>query len=729
MIVDELKTADPDFLSDLSRLVQGEHWDPHRILGLHPYFEDQKVIRLWRPEALEIYVELFGEIVPARKIHEAGVFDLVVPKKTSTNDYRVYHQNGLLAHDPYAFLPGIGDVDTHLFGQGVHYRLFEMMGAREIEHLGIQGVRFTVWAPSAMRATLVADFNFWDGRVNPMRSLGRSGIWELFVPGLTVGERYKFEIKTQQGEVIIKADPYALASETRPKTASIVSVTDEYVWTDREWMEKRSATALDPKPMVIYEVHLGSWRSPHGHFLEFKELAIQLADYCNELGFTHVELLPICEHPLDESWGYQVSGFFAVTSRFGSPSEFQFFVDHLHSKGIGVLMDWVPGHFPIDDHSLARFDGTSLYEHEDPRQGYHPHWKTYIFNYGRHEVSNFLIASALFWLDVMHVDGLRVDAVASMLYLDYGREEGKWIPNEYGGKENLDAINFLKHLNSIVHKKYPGAIMIAEESTAFAGVTHSVDWGGLGFDFKWNMGWMNDTLRYFHKDPYFRSYHHNDLTFGLLYAFSERFVLVLSHDEVVHGKGSLLSKMPGDYWQKFANLRLLYSYMMCQPGKKLLFMGGEIGQWNEWHCKEESHWHLLQYPNHRGIQILVKDLNHFYQEHGELWERDFDFNGFEWVDFSDQDNSVISYRRKGEGGELLCVHNFTPTTHSDYVIRLQNLKSIQEIFNSDDPKYGGSGQKNREVECLKGEKGNVIGCRLILAPLATQIFRITFICS
>ncbi|MFZ0565714.1 MAG: 1,4-alpha-glucan branching protein GlgB, partial [Chlamydiales bacterium] len=442
---------------------------------------------------------------------------------------------------------------------------------------------------------------------------------------------------------------------------------------------------------------------------------------------THIEVLPVQEHPLDESWGYQVSGFFATTSRFGSPEDFQFFVDHLHQNGIGVILDWVPAHFPTDQHSLIRFDGTSLYEHEDPRQGYHPHWNTLIFNYGRHEVCNFLIASALFWLDKMHADGLRVDAVASMLYLDYGREEGAWIPNERGGRENLQAIEFLKHLNSIVHQKFPGVLMIAEESTAFPGVTRSVEWNGLGFDYKWNMGWMNDTLRYFHKDPLFRRYHHNDLTFGLLYAFSEKFILVLSHDEVVHGKKSLISKMPGDYWQQFANLRLLLTYQICQPGKKMLFMGSEWGQFSEWWVKEEVHWHLLQYPSHHSMQQLVKEINHFYLNHPPLWERDFDFTGFEWVNFSDVDNSVLSYRRKASVDyELLCVHNFTPTYHADYFLQLPRIQSIHEVFNSDEEKYGGSGKKNSTIECVKDKENQTEGVRLQLAPLATMIFKIEY---
>lgn len=723
----ELKLGDPAFLSELGSLIRGEHWDPHHILGIHAHFDDQKVVRLWRPYAKEIFLEVFGKIVSATKIHENGIFEYIVPSHATRSDYRVYHLNGLLAADPYSFEPTWGEIDSYLFNTGVHYKIYEAMGARYVEHQGVKGVKFVVWAPGAMRVSVVGDFNFWDGRINPMRSCGHSGVWELFVPGLEAGERYKFEIKTQHGEVRIKSDPYAFAGELRPLTASVVANVDKHEWNDQEWMERRKRTARDSQPVNIYEVHLGSWKLNHGHFLNYREYAVALVDYCKEMGYTHVELLPIIEHPLDESWGYQVVGFYGVTSRFGTPGDFQFFVDYLHQHGIGIILDWVPGHFPTDEFSLGRFDGTSLYEHEDPRQGYHPHWNTYIFNFGRHEVSNFLIGSALFWMDKMHIDGLRVDAVASMLYLDYGREGGEWIPNQHGGNENLEAVEFLKHLNSIVHQKFPGILMIAEESTAFPGVTQSADQGGLGFDLKWNMGWMHDTLRFFHRDSLFRGYHHDELTFGLLYAFSEKFILVLSHDEVVHGKGSLLSKMPGDYWQHFANLRLLLSYMICQPGKKMLFMGGELGQWNEWWCKEELHWHLLQYPSHQGIQTMVKEINHFYLQHPPLWEKDFDHSGFEWVNFSDVTNSVIVYKRKGSKDyELLCIQHFTPNFHERYDIHLPMITSIREIFNSDDERYGGSGKRNFKIDMHKNESGETTGVSVALPPLATMIFEIRY---
>ena len=577
--------------------------DPHALLGLHSA-EGKSVIRVYRPGAKSLFLEVFGEIVQLQKMNDSGLFIYEVPSSTTALDYRVYHNNGLLAHDPYAFSPAFGELDQYLFSRGVHYQIYEVMGASIAHHQGCRGVKFSVWAPAAKRVSVVADFNHWDGRVNFMRSMGYSGVWELFVPGLEVGEKYKFEIESQKGAIFLKADPYGYESELRPANASIIADLDNFQWTDQSWISRRASSKGKSLPMTTYEVHLGSWRVNHAEsnsnqpqFLNYRELAHELADYCQKMSFTHVELLPIAEHPLDESWGYQVSGYYAVTSRYGTAEDFQYFVNYLHEKNIGVIVDWVPGHFPMDAFSLGRFDGTAIYEHEDPRQGIHPHWATHIFNFGRHEVSNFLIANALFWFDKMHIDGLRVDAVASMLYLDYGREDGEWIPNMYGGKENLEAIEFLKHVNSIVHQRFEGVLMIAEESTSFPAVTHPIESGGIGFDYKWNMGWMNDTLRYFSKDMIFRSHHHHDLTFGLLYAFTEKFVLVLSHDEVVHGKKSLISKMPGDLWQKFANLRLLYSYMICQPGKKLLFMGGEIAQWNEWYCKRELEWFLLRLPN------------------------------------------------------------------------------------------------------------------------------------
>ena len=713
------------FYQQLLWLIEMKHHCPHSILGLHPFFENGKVIRLWRPGASEVFLEVFGQIIEARQVHVAGVFECTVPLHTTCHDYRIYQQNGQLTRDPYTFSPSLGEMDLYLFGKGVHYQLYERMGGRLTTHEGIRGAKFSVWAPNAQSVSIVGDFNGWDGRVHPMRSLGYTGVWEVFIPGLEKGIRYKFEIHTQQGECLIKADPYALMSEMRPATASILADLNEFEWQDQDWIEERKNRSIHAHPMNIYEVHLSSWKSRNGEFRNYRDLAHELAVYCLDMGFNYLELLPIQEHPLDESWGYQVSGFYAPTSRHGSPEDFKYFINHLHQNGIGVILDWVPGHFPMDDFSLGRFDGSSLYEHSDPRQGYHPHWHTHIFNFGRHEVSNFLIANALFWFEEMHVEGLRVDAVASMLYLDYGRENGEWIPNDYGGKENLQAIEFLKHLNSIVHSRCPGVFTIAEESTSFFGVTHPVAQGGLGFDLKWNMGWMNDTLRYFSNDPFYRSYHHHDLTFGLVYAFSENFILVFSHDEVVHGKRSLLSKMPGDMWQQFANLRLLFSYMMCQPGKKLSFMGGEIGQWNEWNCKRDIEWFLLDFPTHRGIQKMVKELNHFYLDHAALWEKDFSGETFDWVDFADQQNSVVSYFRNGKNERLLCVHNFTPVYHSDYVLHMGNFGYVEELFNTDAEKYGGSGKLNVHPEIIRDFNGQPIGLRIALAPLATMIFKIS----
>lgn len=698
---------------------------PHQVLGLHPQGEGRKVIRVFRPGASVVHIEVKGKVVQAHCVDPLGIFECAVPEDVTPTDYRVYHHSGMLGHDPYAFSPTFGEMDGYLFSRGVHYQLFDVMGARVCEHEGVKGTKFVVWAPAAKGVALVGDFNCWDGRVNPMRNLGYCGVWELFVPGIGNSEKYKFEVHTQDGHTRLKSDPYATYNEHRPSTASIVFDVNKYVWNDLQWRQ-RGFHRGGSYPLNIYEVHLGSWKKRGGHNFNYRELAHALAKYCKEMAFSHVELLPVMEHPLDESWGYQVTGFFAATSRYGTPEDFQYFVDHMHQEGIGVILDWVPAHFPTDEYSLAQFDGSYLYEHADPKRGFHPHWNTYIFNYGRFEVCNFLIASALFWFEKMHIDGLRVDAVASMLYLDYGRAKGEWIPNIYGGHENLEAIEFIKHLNSVVHDRYPHALMIAEESTAFTGVSHPLEWGGLGFDMKWNMGWMNDTLRYFHKDPIYRSFHQNDLTFGLVYAFSERFLLPFSHDEVVHGKASLLSKMPGDDWQKFANMRLLYSYQLCQPGKKLLFMGAEIGQWNEWNCKEELPWSLLEHERHAQLHRCFSDLNHFYNDNPSLWENDFDGNGFEWVDCSDKQNCVLSYLRKAANRYLLCVHHFTPSFQPKYFIRLRNIASIKEVMNTDRAEYGGSGKLSEHIEIIKDSEQKVVGIEIALSPLATMIFEVQF---
>lgn len=700
-------------------------YDPHSILGIHPLKGGKKVIRVFRPGADSLHIEVLGAILEMDRIDDRGLFEIIVPESVTYKDYRVFYASGLLAHDPYAFWPTLGEIDQYLFAKGVHYDLHWRMGGRLIEHQGIKGASFCVWAPSAKRVSLVCDCNHWDGRSLPMRSLGGSGIWELFVPGLEEGCLYKFEITTQQNTTLIKTDPFGVSFELRPKTAARLANMTSYQWNDNSWMEKRRTATLS-RPISIYEVHLGSWQKDEWRFLNYRELGERLAVYCQEMGFTHIELMPVAEHPLDESWGYQVTGFFAPTSRYGSFQDFQYFVDILHQYDIGIILDWVPGHFPSDDFALARFDGTALYEHEDVRKGFHPHWNTLIFNYGRYEVSNFLISSALFWLDLFHIDGLRVDAVASMLYLDYGRKEGEWIPNRWGGKENEEAIEFLRHANSIIHQRFPGVLTIAEESTAFCGVTHSLQEGGLGFDLKWNMGWMNDTLRYFSKDPFFRTYHQNDLTFGLLYAFSEKFVLVFSHDEVVHGKRSLLAKMPGDIWQRFANLRLLISYMMCQPGKKLLFMGAEIGQWDEWFSGGEIHWSLVNFPPHMGIQQCVQDLNHFYKTHPALFADDHSYHGFEWVTCHDYRNCVLAYLRKDPSTPkaVLCVHNCTPAYFDHYELPLHHISHIKEVFNTDDARYGGSGKVKGIAECYQDDSGHFVKAVISLPPLATTIYEV-----
>jgi 1,4-alpha-glucan branching enzyme len=665
--------------------------DPHTYLGVH-----EGVIRLLRPGAEQVFLEVDGKVVEALK---KGEFF----EAEAGGCYKIYHPCGLLAEDPYSFLPLIGQLDLHLFNQGVHYQIYRVLGAHVQVHQGVQGTGFAVWAPNASQVSLVADFNHWDGRFNPMRQLGSSGIFELFVPGIGEGEKYKFEIRTKEGTLRLKSDPFANSFEKRPGTASVVTKIET----------KGKRLACKEGAMSIYEVHLGSWRDYGSEFPNYKQIAPDLACYAKEMGFTHVELLPVMEHPLDESWGYQVSGFFAPSSRYGSLEDFQRFVEILHEAGVGVILDWVPAHFPLDDSYLNRFDGTALYEHEDPRKGIHPHWHTAIFNYGRNEVANFLIGSALFWLEEMGVDGLRVDAVASIVYLDYGRKAGEWVPNLYGHHLNLEGIEFLKHLTSIVGKLCPGALLIAEESSSFPGVTRRE---GLGFDGKWNMGWMNDTLRYMARDPIFRSHHQEELTFSLLYAFSEAFILVLSHDEVVHQKRSLLSKMPGPEWQQFANLRLLYAYQMAHPGKKLLFMGGELAEKREWNCKGHLDWGLLDKPLHRGIHELVKDLNRLYQTRKELHEFE-DWRGYEWVDFSDKERGVISYLRKSSEGALLIVHHFTPETRVDTLIPFKG--SVKEIWNSDDEKYGGSHQVKKPLSYEDR------GFLMTLPPLGSVIFETT----
>jgi 1,4-alpha-glucan branching enzyme len=690
--------------------------DPHILLGRHHFDDCHDVFVAYRPGFQDCYIQLDAELVMMQRSSQSGFFIEKIPK--SAKEIKVYHASGLLAHDPYCFHSLISDVDQYLFAKGVHYKLYELLGSHIREINGIKGVYFAVWAPSCSSVHLMADFNHFCTDTNPMRALGSSGIWELFVPGIQAGEKYKYCLTTAYGEKLIKTDPYAHEFELRPKNAAVVNES-RFQFQDHEYLDRRKHVNALNQPINCYELHLGSWKKG----LTFKDAAFELSSYAKQMGYTHIQLLPVMEHPLDESWGYQVTGFFAPSSRYGNLDDFKFFVNHLHNEGIGVILDWVPAHFPSDDFALARFDGTSLYEHHDLKKGFHPHWNTLIFNYGRHEVQNFLIASALFWIEECHVDGLRVDAVASMLYLDYGRKEGEWIPNQHGGKENLEAIEFLKHLNSIVHRRCQGALMIAEESTSFAHVTNHVDYDGLGFDLKWNMGWMNDTLRYFSHDPFYRKYHQNLLTFGLLYAFSEKFQYVLSHDEVVHGKKSLLSKMPGDLWQKFANLRLLLCYMMTQPGKKLLFMGGELGDYEEWNMYRSLSWHLLSNPESAGLKHLVKTLNHLYKNKKALHEKDHDHFGFEWVSLNDCANSVISYLRKSEHETLFCILHFTPQVLENYDVYLPYGKKLNLILNSDDQAYCGSSYPlHYNLEKLEGS--DRIKATLTLPPLACLIFEV-----
>jgi 1,4-alpha-glucan branching enzyme len=696
---------------DIQKIIHTDHYDPFKVLGAHTCEVKGKkgiVIRAFLADATAAEViELQGEVevrsTPMVRVHEQGFFELFFPDHEEVFAYKLrrYTASGESAsfYDSYSFLPTLTEFDLYLFNAGDHHRIYEKLGAHLSEVDGIGGIQFAVWAPGARSVSVIGSFNGWDRRRHAMRVLGSSGVWEIFIPGLPEGELYKYQIKTQDGKFIDKSDPYGFEMELRPSTASRVNILAGHSWTDNEWMSARRSTDYLAKSMSIYEVHLGSWaRIPEegSRWLTYRELAERMVEYVKLRGFTHIELMPIMEHPLDASWGYQVTGYFAPTSRFGKPQDFMFFVDHCHTNGIGVILDWVPAHFPKDPHALGEFDGTHLYEHSDPRRGEHQDWGTYIFNYGRHEVKNLLISNALYWLDKYHIDGLRIDAVASMLYLDYSRREGEWLPNQYGGRENIDAIEFLKQLNGIVHHYYPGCLMIAEESTAWPGVTNSLQNGGLGFDLKWNMGWMHDMLEYFSKDPIHRAYHHRNLTFALLYAFSERFMLPLSHDEVVHGKRSLLDKMPGDLWQKFANLRALFGLMYAFPGKKLLFMGGELGQWIEWNHESSLDWHLLEYESHQGIQRLVDSLHALYNAEAALSEVDFEYRGFEWIDFQDAANSVIAFERKARDprNRLVVVCNFTPVPRNGYRIGVSDPGTYQELMNTDSLYFGGSNLGN-----------------------------------
>jgi 1,4-alpha-glucan branching enzyme len=687
---------------ELERLAAGTITDPHRVLGVQRDGDDV-VVRAWRPGA--VTAELAG--VPMKRIHDAGVFELPVDEAPAPGYAVTYRWDGGGEHteiEPWSLWPTLGDLDLHLIGEGRHERLWDVLGAHPRTHEGLDGTAFAVWAPSARSVRVVGDWNMWDGRTHPMRALGASGVWEIFLPRVGVGARYKFEVLGADGSLRSKADPFATATEHPPANASVVH-RSTHTWGDEAWMAQRASARPWDERMSVYEVHLGSWkRHPDGSVHGWHELAEGLADHAADLGFTHVELLPPTEHPYAPSWGYQVTSFFAPTARHGEPDGFKALVDHLHQRGVGVIIDWVPAHFPKDEWALGRFDGTALYEHADPRQGEHPDWGTYVFNFGRNEVRNFLIASARYWLEEMHVDGLRVDAVASMLYLDYSREAGEWVPNPEGGRENLEAIDFLRQMNVLVHREVPGVLTIAEESTAWGGVSKPVDLGGLGFSQKWNMGWMHDTLEYFSQEPVHRSWHHDELTFGLVYAWTENFVLPLSHDEVVHLKGSLFTKMPGDEWQKFANLRALYAWMWAHPGKQLLFMGGELAQRGEWDHDGEIDWPSLADPRHRGVLDLVRELNRVDAERPALWALDTSPDGFRWIAADDRDHSVLSFLRLGRGGVgngdvVACVANLTPVPRHGYRIGLPRGGRWVDLLNTDDERWGGSGVTQGDVWC------------------------------
>jgi 1,4-alpha-glucan branching enzyme len=683
----------------IEALVSRDSADPHGVLGAHPTRSGSGVkIRAYRPAAEAVTVLVDGEpAAQLKRCHPGGVFEGTVKGASLPLAYQLevrYPDGGTYTiDDPYRFAPTFGDLDLHLAGEGRHERLWERLGAHVREVDGVEGTAFAVWAPAARSVSVVGDFNSWDGRLHPMRSLGSSGIWEVFLPGVGDGARYKYEIRAQSGDLLLKADPMAFAAEHPPQTNSVVH-RSRHEWADAEWLARRRESEPLAGPMSVYEVHLGSWRRnplEDDRCLSYRELADELSDYCRDLNFTHVELLPVMAHPFSGSWGYQVTGYFAPTPRYGTPDDFKAFVDRMHANGIGVILDWVPAHFPRDDWALARFDGTALYEHEDPRRGAHPDWGTLVFNFGRNEVRNFLLSNALFWADEYHADGIRVDAVASMLYLDYSRKAGEWIPNEFGGREDLDAVSFLKELNERLFAAEPGIVSAAEESTAWPGVSRPTYVGGLGFGFKWNMGWMHDTLGYFQQDPVHRRYHHHQLTFSLMYAFSENFVLPLSHDEVVHGKGSLLEKMPGDRWQQLANLRSLYAYMWAHPGKKLLFMGCEIAQEREWSHERSLDWHLLEDAGHSGVQSLVRDLNRVYRDTAAMWERDFDASGFFWLEPNDADRNVVAFARRGEGDNVVvCVCNLSPVPREGYRLGLPRAGRWVEALNTDSRHYGGS---------------------------------------
>ena len=740
-------------------IVYSEEDHPENILGPHK-IRGGFLVQTFIPGAQEVTLQLrkSGKTIAMELADEAGFFAAILPeKKPVSYFYNVVYDNGdsEQREDPYLYPDLLGANELKRFESGIHYSVYDYLGShtmavygcgsqaepewdvRTVKKDGVFGTHFAVWAPNAMRVSVVGDFNHWDGRVHPMCRIGDSGVFALFIPGVDQGAVYKYEIKVNYKTLLLKTDPYGTYCEERPANASIVCNTTGYKWKDKKWMDARKKDSFENEAVSIYEVHLGSWMKKEWdgegeltcdkEFYNYRELAPLLADYVKKMHYTHVELMPVMEHPLDESWGYQVTDYYAVTSRYGSPEDFMYFIDHLHQQGIGVILDWVPAHFPKDEHGLGRFDGTALYEHEDPKRGEHPHWGTYIYNYGRNEVRNFLVANALYWAEKYHIDGIRIDAVASMLYLDYGRGDGEWLPNIYGGNENLEAIDFIKELNSKMHELHKGVIMIAEESTAWPMMTHPVEAGGLGFDYKWNMGWMNDFLNYMKLDPLYRKYHHNDLTFSMVYAYSEKFILVLSHDEVVHEKGSMIAKMPGGYEDKFSNLRVAYGYMMTHPGKKLLFMGQEIAQFTEFNENAEVDWSLFEFDAHVFMQGYVKELNELYKTEPALYELDSSPEGFTWINCNSANTSLLSYVRKGkkESDTLLIICNFTPMEHKAYKLATPSGGRWQEIFSSDNNRYGGEGRNNKTVKQAKKAEcdGQEHYISVTVPPLSISVFK------
>ncbi|MCW2594649.1 MAG: 1,4-alpha-glucan-branching enzyme [Jatrophihabitans sp.] len=711
---------------ELDRLVSGAHHNPHGVLGAHPTPDGTTIVRTLRPEAESAAVVWGRTKHPMAKVHDGGVFETVVDGAAA--DYRIevsYGDNPMIVDDPYRWLPTLGEVDLHLIGEGRHENLWEVLGSHvrtyDTPRGPVTGTSFAVWAPNARGVRIAGDFDYWSGRSLPMRAMGSSGVWELFVPDVGDGATYKFQILGADGQWRHKADPMAFATEAPPATASVVH-TPRYKWSDDDWIAKRAKTSWHKAPMSIYEVHIGSWRMG----LSYRELAEELVDYVTACGFTHVEFLPVAEHPFGGSWGYQVSSYYAPSARFGNPDDFRYLVDALHNAGIGVIVDWVPAHFPKDEFALGRFDGTALYEHGDPRRGEQLDWGTYVFDFGRSEVRNFLVANALFWLEEFHIDGLRVDAVASMLYLDYSREPGQWVPNVHGGRENLEAVAFLQEMNATVYKRVPGAVTIAEESTSWPGVTRATHLGGLGFGFKWDMGWMHDTLSYISHEPIHRQWHHNELTFSMMYAYTENFVMPLSHDEVVHGKGSLLNKIPGDRWQQMATLRAMYAYMWAHPGKQLLFQGQEFAQGAEWAESRSLDWWLLDDPGHRGVSRLITDLNRTYRETSALWSRDTVPEGFHWIDANDAAGNVYSFLRFGDDGSVIaCVSNFSSVPHEGYRLGLPFAGRWDEVVNTDADAYFGSGVGNFGGVEATDEMwhGQPASARLRVPPLGTLWLR------